>query len=102
MRLVRHKRQTLSRLDRLLMEVKPGDRDAPGRRGDDAGETAQGRGLTGAVRPHQTQYLARFDTQREAVDGAKPVVGLHQIVDLDHSVCGSRRRSIIRCRRCGV
>jgi len=83
-RFVGHEGELLARRDGLFDEIVAADADGSGRHRDDAGEAAQRGGLSGAVRSHQPEDLPRADVQRQLVDGGEPLVGLDQLVDLDH------------------
>ena len=61
-------------LQRIGRHVDPGDKRAPGCRGQDPRQDTQGGGLAGAVRPEQTIDLTCGDGEREIGDrglGAK-------------------------------
>jgi hypothetical protein len=64
-RLVRHEGELAFGADGIALHVTGADANGAARRADDADETAQRRGLAGAVGPDESQHLARRDGERQ-------------------------------------
>ena len=72
-----------ARVDGLGGHVVAAKRDVAGGRRHDAGQAPQGRRLAGTVGAHEAEDVARLDAQRDAIDGPRAVVVLHQLANLD-------------------